>query len=81
MKETLGKIISNNNMVRILKILNKKDSSIRAISKHLRVPENIAKSLIKDLEADGILSINGDNVSITEYGKEISQELTRMGVR
>ncbi len=65
--------------IRILEFLSKREkASIREISKNLHIPMSVVKSEVENLTKDGLVSVEDDNVKISERGVKELQDAKRI---
>jgi predicted transcriptional regulator len=70
-----GAAASNPNKLRILNVLMKRELSVKAISKSVRMPEIAVTSLINELVKDGFVEESEGVFRITEEGKKALRDL------
>jgi predicted transcriptional regulator len=75
MKELIGHVTSNSNKVKIIEILNRKESDPKTISKYMRTPDRVVKGLLDELEKDGIVEATENIYRLTDLGKQIFGEV------
>ncbi|RLI85178.1 MAG: hypothetical protein DRO98_07410 [Archaeoglobales archaeon] len=68
MEELIGHITSNPNKIKVLEVLNKKNSDVKALSKATRIPPKMLERIIKELKADGVIEEKNGQLRITEKG-------------
>ena len=66
------------NMVKVLEYLLKDKSEIGEISKHIRLPESVVKSIVNVLVDKGYVKLNENDVMITEKGIKYLEEVKRI---
>ncbi len=66
------------NMVKVLELLSREKSKIKEISKHIRLPESVVKSVVEVLTDRGYVRLNGDDVEITEKGIKYLEEIKKI---
>jgi predicted transcriptional regulator len=74
-KEVFGHVTSNRNKLKIIEILHRRRSSPKGISKSMRVPERVVKSLLEELLADGVVERDAETYGLTELGIQIFGEI------
>ena len=75
LKELIGHVAANSNKVKIIEILHRKPSNPEALSKNMRVPARVVRSLLDELTADGIVEEDEGGYKLTDLGKQIFGEV------